>query len=79
MAELKIAAVVLLVIGFATPSLAHHGFITNPVLYHADSLVEVEGEVTGVFWRNPHPLVRIENDDGEEWDTVLLHWFDMTP
>ncbi len=34
--------------------LAHHDAVTSGFLYNADVLVEVEGEITEVFWRNPH-------------------------
>jgi len=57
------------------PVLAHHGFVTNPVLYLAEDLVELEGELTEVFWRNPHARARLTviDDDGDEtiWELEL--------
>lgn len=57
------------------PVLAHHGFVTNPVLYKAESLVELEGELIEVFWRNPHARARLRviNDNGDEtiWELEL--------
>ena len=45
-------------------ALAHHSLLT----YDVDEIVEIEGEVTNVFWRNPHVqlTVRAVDDDGGE-------------
>ncbi|MGI9259419.1 MAG: DUF6152 family protein [Gammaproteobacteria bacterium] len=55
--------------------LAHHGNVMNPLLYFADELVELEGEVTEVLWRNPHTRLRMNvmGDDGVEtiWELEL--------
>jgi hypothetical protein len=57
------------------PAAAHHGPIGNPVLYLSENLVEFEGEITDVFWRNPHPRLRMRvvDDGGEEtiWELEL--------
>ncbi|MCZ0951588.1 MAG: DUF6152 family protein, partial [Rhodospirillaceae bacterium] len=57
------------------PLLAHHGAITNPVLYHSDNIIEMEGEMTEVLWRNPHVRGRmtVVDDAGEEtvWEVEL--------
>ncbi len=57
------------------PVLAHHGFVTNPILYKAENLVELEGELTEVFWHNPHARARLKvvDDNGEEtiWELEL--------
>jgi len=57
------------------PALAHHGSHTNQLLYFADELVELEGELTEVFWRNPHTRARLSviDDDGAEtiWELEL--------
>ncbi len=54
---------------------AHHGPIGNPELYLAENLMEFEGEITDVFWRNPHPRLRMSvvSDSGEEtiWELEL--------
>ena len=49
--------------GAAAAVLAHHGPHAEP-LYDTSELVELEGEVTGVFWRNPHARFRIRVTDG---------------
>ena len=55
--------------------LAHHGSNSNPDLYLAENLLELEGEITGVFWRNPHPRLKLTvvGDDGEQmgWELEL--------
>ena len=33
---------------------AHHGVVSNGALYLADDFIELDGEVTEIFWRNPH-------------------------
>ena len=47
---------------------AHHAVT---VAYDTNNLTSVEGQVTNVFWRNPHIVVTIErtleNGDVEEW------------
>ncbi len=45
---------------FALNAVAHHGSVTNPAMYLADEMVEIEGEIVDVFWRNPHPRYRLE-------------------
>ncbi len=54
---------------------AHHGVVTNPSLYLTDEMVELEGTITEVFWRNPHVRMRlrIPGDDGREtlWELEL--------
>ena len=53
-------------------SFAHHGPNSNPALYLADNLIEFEGEVSGVLWRNPHPrlMVTVTDENGveDEWE-----------
>ena len=48
--------------------LAHHGPVTNGVLYYTDDVIELEGEMTEVFWHNPHTRGRLSvvDDAGEE-------------
>ena len=48
--------------------LAHHGAVTNGVLYNTDEIIELEGEMTEVFWHNPHTRgrLRVVTDTGEE-------------
>ena len=44
-------------------------------LYERDTVLEVEGEVTSVLWRNPHVAftmsVRDENGEAQEWDMAM--------
>jgi len=60
---------------FASTALAHHGPIGNPDLYLSENLLELEGEITEVFWRNPHPRLRLRvaGEDGEPeiWELEL--------
>jgi len=51
--------------GYTSSSLAHHGPHAEP-LYDTSGLVELEGEVTDVFWRNPHARFRIRVTSGPE-------------
>jgi hypothetical protein len=54
---------------------AHHGANTNPELYLAENLIELDGEVSRVLWRNPHPRLKImvvdESGDAVEWELEL--------
>jgi len=44
-------------------SFAHHSFFGR---FDTESIVELQGEVTEVFWRNPHAIIilTVEDDDG---------------
>ena len=59
----------------ASVALAHHGPVTNPALYLTDEVVEIQGELTDVLWRNPHlrGRVAVTGDDGQEtiWEVEL--------
>ncbi|MFL2546607.1 MAG: DUF6152 family protein [Candidatus Rariloculaceae bacterium] len=57
-----------LAVFMALSSFAHHG-PPNNVLYDLDNIVELEGEVTELFWRNPHVRFRVQIDgsDSEVW------------
>jgi hypothetical protein len=56
-------------------ALAHHSTVANPALYRAENLVELEGEITEVFWRNPHVRLglKVIDDAGETkvWELEL--------
>ena len=56
---------------FAVSAAAHHGPNVEP-LYDTSELVEFEGEVTEVFWHNPHARIRIRvtagPETGEIWE-----------
>jgi hypothetical protein len=41
----------LVAVGSATAALGHHA---AQVTYHTDQLIEVEGEITRLLWKNPH-------------------------
>ena len=55
--------------------LAHHGPVTQPSLYLTDNLVELEGEIVNVLWRNPHTRarMRVVDESGAEelWEIEL--------
>jgi hypothetical protein len=46
---------------------AHHGPPIEP-FYNTSSLVELDGAITEIFWRNPHVRFRIRAEDGEIWE-----------
>ena len=49
---------------------AHHGLVTNSGLYVTEELLEIEGEIVEVLWRNPH--VRFRVDDGSTvWELEM--------
>ena len=56
---------------FAVSAEAHHGPSTEP-LYDTSEVMEFEGEVTAVFWRNPHARFRFRvtagPQTGEIWE-----------
>ena len=56
-------------------ALAHHSTVANPALYLAENLVELEGEIADVLWRNPHVRLRLRvtDDAGVEklWELEL--------
>jgi len=71
-----VAALVVLICAAMTPQVfAHHGAVGHPTLYLAENLIEFEGEITAVFWRNPHPRMRmsVTDENGEEaiWELEL--------
>ena len=49
----------------AASAAAHHSFAS---FFQMDTYAEVEGRVTRVNWVNPHILIYIEDDDGNEWE-----------
>ena len=46
---------------------AHHGPVGAPAFYNTDQLVIIEGELTEIFWRNPHVRfgLRVMDESGE--------------
>jgi hypothetical protein len=72
----QIAALAILVCTAVPPqAYAHHGAVGHPTLYLAENLIEFEGEITAVLWRNPHPRMRmsVTEGNGEEaiWELEL--------
>ena len=71
---MRIATAIFLLLT-ASSLAAHHGNNANPLLYFADDLVELEGEITDVLWRNPHTRARLTtlNEEGVEatWELEL--------
>ncbi len=47
---------------------AHHGPVGAPAFYDTDQLVVLEGELTEVFWRNPHVRfgLKVVDESGSE-------------
>lgn len=65
----------------SAPVLAHHS--TN-VIYDRSQIVETEGEVTAVSWRNPHIRFSVRADDGSVWEietnsVSIVSRFGLTP
>ena len=54
-------------LSLALPLRAHHGPPVAP-LYNTESLLELDGEIVEVFWRNPHVRFRIRVSEGEVWE-----------
>lgn len=52
---------------------AHHGANNNPALYLAENLIELDGEISGILWRNPHPrlMMTVIGEEGEEAEWEL--------
>lgn len=63
----------LLVGCFSSSALSHHGANNNPAMYLAENLIRLEGEISQIFWRNPHPrlMLSVINDQGEEQEWEL--------
>ena len=61
-------------IAFAVTASAHH---SRTAAYLVDQQIVIEGVVTQLFWRNPHPFlfVEVEQDDG----TVVTWAAEMAP
>ena len=66
MHALKRGFLIVLAVLAALPSavLAHHSFFGR---FDTQTLVEIEGEVTEVLWRNPHAYFGVRAD-GVDWD-----------
>ena len=57
---------------------AHHGTVTNTLLYQPE-LVELQGEVVEVFWRNPHTRAKLSVVDESGAETVWEIEFGPNP
>ncbi len=64
---MKRISFLLAVLAPSTVALAHHGAPSN-AQYDMDNIVELEGPVTEVFWRNPHVRIRLRDTSGEIWE-----------
>ena len=66
---------VFLGIGLSPVALSHHGSNSNPELYLAENLLRLEGEITTIFWRNPHPrlMLKVVDEQGveKEWELEM--------
>jgi len=67
------ALLVLSVAAGTSIALGHHA---AQVTYHMDRIIEVEGEITRLVWRNPHVrftmAVTNEAGDAEQWDVESI-------
>ena len=59
----------------ASAAFSHHGPVSNAALYLTDTVLDLEGEIVEVLWRNPHARahLRVVEPDGEEriWEVEL--------
>jgi hypothetical protein len=60
----------LVALWFSAQTFAHHGPTTSAILYQTDDPVLLEGEITGVLWRNPHVRFRLSVVDEHGETTV---------
>src|SRR5262245_47166878 len=61
---LIVPAVLAVLAALPSAVLAHHSFFGR---FDTQTLVEIEGEVTEVLWRNPHAYFGVRVD-GVDWD-----------
>ena len=54
--------ILLMLFSAGTPISAHHSF---PASYVMNEIVTLDGEVEGWLWRNPHPFIFLNVDDGK--------------
>jgi hypothetical protein len=68
-------AVLLITLSIPLAAYSHHGANNNPEMYLAENLVRLDGEISQIFWRNPHPrlmLTVIDEQGGEqEWELEM--------
>ncbi len=66
---------VIVILCLPMSSVAHHGPNNNPAMYLAENMLHLEGVVSRVFWRNPHPrimmIVTDEQGIEKEWELEL--------
>jgi hypothetical protein len=62
---MRTLAVLLLSILLPTAAVAHHSFFGR---FDTLAIVELEGEVTDVLWRNPHAYFGLRASDGVAWE-----------
>lgn len=68
-------AVFLMALSIPLIGYSHHGANNNPEMYLAENLVRLEGVISTVFWRNPHPrlMLTVTDESGDEqvWELEL--------
>lgn len=67
MATRNMVPIILAAIFLASPANAHHAFVA---VYDPAQIIEIEGEVVSVAWRNPHITLSVEVRN-EEGDTTV--------
>ena len=59
----------------SAPADGHHGPVDHDLLYDVSELVELQGQLVDVFWRNPHVRAKLEvttdNGDTEVWQLIM--------
>lgn len=65
--SIRTTLLLLLSVGILTGPVAsaHHSF---PETYNTSQIVEIEGVVTDLKWRNPHVELTVRNRSGETWN-----------
>lgn len=74
--KFPVPAFLLIVVSFIPhQTVAHHGRIGAPVLYNADDIEILDGELIDVFWRFPHVRFGLSVRDGTGEETIWeLEW-----
>ena len=71
--KVAVTLVGLISIAFASVALGHHA---AQVTYQMDQIIEVEGEITRLIWKNPHIRFTLSTKDGQgnsvEWNVESI-------
>jgi hypothetical protein len=64
------AVLAILLIGFATPSLAHH----STVMFDLNKTITIEGTITQIAWGNPHSVMFVDAKPLDQADVPVKNW-----